>query len=174
MPRPRPIRPQNRRALAEGVFRFRRKAAVAHNKTTFCRMSPKAVRPKLRGTNNDSDTCTHTNAHTMAIHVRACWSGDFPTPQFYVCPNRSMSYGSNRETEKKSRFIRQTGQTKTAAQSGRRRDRSCIRGWARFGRYLVRASRRPLPPQPDACTVRAPGVPGEWRVERRGAAVLAE
>src|SRR5579871_1152943 len=81
IPKPRPIRAQNNRAFGDAVRMLRTKATVAHNKTTFWRMSPKAVSPKPRGAASDTITWTHTNAHNPTVHRRPFWIARLPTLQ---------------------------------------------------------------------------------------------
>src|SRR5579862_2416320 len=67
---PRLIKLQNSRERGDAVRRLEMKAMVAPSNTTFCRMSPKAVRAKLRGIETDTATCTHTSVHNPISHFR--------------------------------------------------------------------------------------------------------
>jgi len=90
MPSPRPMSIQNSRAFGEAVLTLARNATVAPSRRTFCRMSPKAVSANPRGARTDNKTCEHTTAHTIAVHFRAFWSGEFPTLEI-VCL-RELAY----------------------------------------------------------------------------------
>jgi len=84
MDSPRPIRAQKSRGLEEDVRTFARKAIAATSRTTFCRMSPNAVRKKPRCTKTDIKTCTHTSVQIAIVHFRPSCDAEVPTPELYV------------------------------------------------------------------------------------------
>src|SRR5215469_3489418 len=140
--RPRPIRAQKRRGFGEEVRTFARHARAAANRTRFCRMSPKAVSAKLRGTKTDTTTWTHTKAPIPRAHFLPFLSADFPTPRIVSFASNLLRITgvTNDAGDERGGEAVTKGSLRSAPRSGKRLGMSYIAAPRRRGTYRVRAS----------------------------------